>query len=378
MPTQTLILTGDINLMNVGPGDNPFVNVRDELRSANLVFSNLECSLYNPPHGQSIEQEGFFADPEIGGAALIDAGIGAVGIANNVNYGEAPIRASIAQLDRLGIPHTGAGVNRKAANAPIIVERDGVRYGFLQRSSVYWATNHEAGDEDTGIAVIMGHTAYHVPMYRDRRGMAPFNRPGIPPRVVTWCDPEYLRTFAEEVAALRSQVDVLVASCHWGLQGEVFDYMTEIAHTAIDAGADIVMGHGPHNPLPVGYYKDKPIFYGLGSFCFHTGHEGIQHGDWVGLMIRAEIEDRKLARTAFQFVRHSAVNETVRCTVDEESKMLLKLSEASLAFGAKFEPDTQFVTVVPVGESGQARAPSTAAFVRRAPPPVPTRGDTPR
>ncbi|HTT80323.1 MAG TPA: CapA family protein, partial [Stellaceae bacterium] len=75
----------------------------------------------------------------------------------------------------------------------------------------------------------------------------------------------------------------------WGLGEEVLDYMTEIAHAAIDAGADIVIGHGPHYSLPVEIYRGKPIFYGLGSFSFHTGHGGRRHGDWIGIMATVEI-----------------------------------------------------------------------------------------
>ena len=55
--------------------------------------------------------------------------------------------ASIVRLDELGIAHTGAGANRALAGAPVILTRDGVRFGFLQRSSVYWPTNHEAGED---------------------------------------------------------------------------------------------------------------------------------------------------------------------------------------------------------------------------------------
>src|SRR5882757_8329179 len=74
----------------------------------------------------------------------------------------------IRRLDQLGIPHAGAGANLAAARAPVILERDGVRFGFLQRSSVYWPTNHEARKDATGIAVIRGHTAYHVPVFKTR------------------------------------------------------------------------------------------------------------------------------------------------------------------------------------------------------------------
>ena len=149
MPLQ-MILTGDVNLMNVDDPIVPFARVAPLFADADLVFSNLECCLYQPPSGHSFHNEGFFADPVIGGEALRQAGIAAVGIANNVNYGEAAILASIARLDALGIPHTGAGADLTVASAPAIIERAGLRFGFLQRSSVYWPTNHEAGPHDPG------------------------------------------------------------------------------------------------------------------------------------------------------------------------------------------------------------------------------------
>ena len=86
-----MILTGDVNLMNVADPAVPFALVRDEFRDADIVFSNLECCLYQPPSGHSVEHEGFFADPVVAGEALQSAGISAVGIANNVNYGAAAI-----------------------------------------------------------------------------------------------------------------------------------------------------------------------------------------------------------------------------------------------------------------------------------------------
>src|SRR5215813_2618592 len=125
-----LILTGDVNLMNVTDPAVPFAFVRDEFRAAGMVFANLECCLYRPPDEHSPENEGFFADPVVAGEALRSAGIQAVGIANNVNYGAAAITASIARLDRLGIAHTGAGVNRAAARAPVILELGDVRFGL--------------------------------------------------------------------------------------------------------------------------------------------------------------------------------------------------------------------------------------------------------
>src|SRR5207244_11164804 len=96
--------------------------------------------------------------------------------------------------------------------------------------------------------------------------------PGIPPESVTWADPGDLQRLEEDIAALRAAAGAVVCSFHWGLHQDVLRYMTEIAHRAIDAGADLVVGHGPHYSLPIEVYKEAPIFYGLGSFSFHTGH----------------------------------------------------------------------------------------------------------
>jgi poly-gamma-glutamate capsule biosynthesis protein CapA/YwtB (metallophosphatase superfamily) len=330
-----MILTGDVNLMNVTDPAVPFSLVRDEFHAADIVFSNLECCLYQRPAGHSVEHEGFFAHPTIAGEALQTGGIQAVGVANNVNYGEAAIMASLARLDELRVAHTGAGANRALAGAPATLTRNGVRFGFLQRSSVYWPTNHEAGEDTAGIAVIRGHTAYHAPMHGSR---PPANRPGIPPEIVTWADPVYLQRLEEDIAAVRGQAEVVVASFHWGLHKEVLHYMKEIAHRAIDAGADLVIGHGPHYSLPVEVYRGVPVFYGLGSFSFHTGHGGRQHGDWLGMMVRVSWDRGQIERAAFQFVRHDRHNRTVPCTLADEGAAFDELAQRSAALGAGLAP----------------------------------------
>jgi poly-gamma-glutamate capsule biosynthesis protein CapA/YwtB (metallophosphatase superfamily) len=340
-----LILTGDINLMGVDDASVPFVRIEADFNAADLVFSNLECCLYAPESRHSIDHEGFFADPMTGGAALTRANIGAVGIANNVNYGEAAITASIATLDRLGIPHTGAGPNRTAARQPAIVTRNDLRFGFLQRSSVYWPTNHEAADNATGIAVIRAHTAYQVPMHKIRPEIPPMNRPGLPPVILTWADPLYLRWLKEDIASLRNQADIVVVSCHWGLGREVLAYMTEIAHAAIDAGADVVIGHGPHHFLPVELYRGKPVFYGLGSFSFHTGHGGRRHGDWIGLLAEIELDGTALSRAAFRFVRHNDRNETIVTTPADEPAAVAEITAASAAFGVRIAAENKHLSI---------------------------------
>ncbi len=341
----SLILVGDVNLMNVDDPAVPFRRVSEAFASADAVFGNLECLLYHPPDGHSVEQEGFFADPAIAGEALKLGGFRALGLANNVNYGGAAILGSIAQLDRLGIAHTGAGENLAAARAPAIVDCGGLRVGVVQRSSVYWPTNHEAGRASAGIATLRGHTAYQVPAHKTRPEIPPMNRPGVPPIIVTWTDKAYLAAFAEDIATLRPQMDVVVASCHWGLGEELLDYMTEIAHAAIDAGADIVIGHGPHYSLPVEVYRGKPIFYGLGSFSFHTGHGGRRHGDWIGMMAQVDLAPRAVKQAGFRFVRHNDANETVLCPLASEGETLARLTDRASRTGTRLELLGDQVTV---------------------------------
>ena len=324
-----LILTGDINLMGVTDPSVPFARIGDVFAQADLIFGNLECCLYAPPGGHSVENEGFFADPVVGGEVLTRSGITAVGLANNVNYGEAAISASLARLDALGIAHTGAGANRSAARAPAFATCGELRVGFLQRSSVYWRTNHEATDTATGIAVIRANTAYQVPEERPLPGYVPMNRPGLPPVVLTWADPKYLAWLRADIEAARAQSDLVVVACHWGLDRDVLTYMRDIAHAAIDAGADIVLGHGPHHFLEVEIYEGRPILYGLGSFSFHTGHRGKKHGDWIGLMAEVEIEGGKPARIGLRFVRHNEANETVLLSPEQEPEATAELRHAS-------------------------------------------------
>ncbi len=63
---------------------------------------------------------------------------------------------------------------------------------------------------------------------------------------------------------------LILVQVHWGIEGEAIPTarQREIAHTAIDLGADLVMGHHPHVLQGLEEYKGKMIAYSLGNFCF--------------------------------------------------------------------------------------------------------------
>src|SRR4030095_7308837 len=94
---HVLMLTGDVNLMNVTDPKVPFALIGDTLRQADVLFGNLECCFHEPGAGHSIEREGFYAS-RASAQGLPIAGLRAIGHANNVN--------------------SGAGAHRSAPRAP--------------------------------------------------------------------------------------------------------------------------------------------------------------------------------------------------------------------------------------------------------------------
>lgn len=336
---STMILTGDVNLMGVEDTAVPFRRVKDTLAKADVVFCNLECCLYELPVARTMMPdelsgyEGFYAPPE-SGRALLAGGFHCVGNANNQNYGPEQILASNAHLDALGIPHVGTGPNRTAARAPAVVTRNGTRFGFLQRTSQYWPNNHEALEARGGVAVIKAYTAYQPVYYKD--GTLPPNRPGTPPKILTWCDPGYLDQFKQDVSGLKAQSDIVVSSHHMGHKGDILDFQVEIAHAAIDSGADVVIAHAEHYPLAIEVYKGKPIYYGLGSFCFIKSNKRYLKG-WVGMMARVTFDDKRVSRITFSLVRQNDDTVIVIRQAAQEAQALADIEKMSKRFNTKME-----------------------------------------
>ena len=117
----------------------------------------------------------------------------------------------------------------------------------------------------------------------------------------------------------------------------MLQYQKQIAHAAVDAGADLIMGHGVHAITPIEVYKGKPIFYGLGCFSFNEGHGGrdstFEAVDWLGLLARVTIEDKQVVQVTCVPVRHNKANETLIRSVADERDEMDKLVAASKKLG---------------------------------------------
>jgi len=286
----TLLLMGDTNIQDREDPGAAYKYVLPTLRAADVRFTNLEGAfagtskdpqILDIPHKRTWKHSA----PEMV-EGLIAAGIDGVGVANNVTYPWQALMRSLNVLEREKIGYTGGGKNLEEAHAPLIIKRKGVRLGFLQYAATVFPYNHEADINRPGIAGIRVYTSYQPPKNLDK--------PGQPPIVITMIDEQSLQRMVDDISGLRKKVDIVVVSYHWGVSNTTtpVDYQRELAHNAIDAGAHIVMGHGPHKYQPVEIYNGKPIFFSLGNFVF----------DWPnmrkspeGLLARAIIKKRTLA-----------------------------------------------------------------------------------
>ncbi|MBI3989167.1 MAG: CapA family protein [candidate division NC10 bacterium] len=239
----------------------PFAKIAHHFRQANIAFINLEGPLTS--RGRKLSKRfNFRADPR-SVASLILVGISVANLANNhvMDYGRIGLRDTIAALDRAGIVSFGAGETMQQARAGAVVERNGLRVGFL--GYVYLGP---ASSEPRVIHASMG-----------RPGGA-----GHPTSVET------LRTMvAEDLARLKPLVDLFVVSFHWGREGSFYpeDDQRLLARFTIDRGAHLVLGHHPHVLQGIEAYGGGIIAYSLGNLVF-GGNWDPQDKDSIILKVR--------------------------------------------------------------------------------------------
>jgi len=266
-----VMLTGDLILDEPGP-DAFFEPSRALLGSADLVVGHVEVPHTLRGTEQSTDVPAPPADPAHL-AALARAHVGVATLAGNHMHDAGPhgIADTVATLRGLGIATTGAGMNLAEARVPAIVERRGRRIGVLSYNAVGpregWATSRKPG-----CAYVKVLTHYEL----DHAS------PGGPPTVYTFCAPESLEAMAADIAALRPQVELLVVAFHKGVghvPARVEHYERELGRAAVDAGADVVVGHHAHLARGVELHRGKPVYHGLGNFVTVTRALSVQGND---------------------------------------------------------------------------------------------------
>jgi hypothetical protein len=216
-------------------GAHLFDGVRDYLLAADLAFLNLEGPLADTLPDKKCKPGSTscyaFRTPTRYTPALLNAGIDVVSLANNHAWDLGPEgqEATMQALDAVGIKHAG----RTGDIARMVVK--GLRVSLVAAHFGECCLN--INDLDSVSATIKAETA---------------------------------------------QADIVIFSFHAGAEGSTARHLTgetevawgetrgnplALAHVAVDAGADLVLGHGPHVLRAMEVYKERLIAYSLGNFC---------------------------------------------------------------------------------------------------------------
>lgn len=247
--TVTVIGVGDImmgsnypNAAGLPPneGKELMKEVAPVLQNADVTMGNLEGVLLDEGGTAKTCRDPkvcyVFRTPVSFVQNLLDAGFDLMSLANNHagDFGETGRKSSMKTLEQAGIKHAG-----QLSNPYTIIEKDGVTYGFTA--------------------------------FAPNSNCLPLND---------------LEGAKKIVAKLDSMADVVIVSFHGGAEGPQYQHVPrqselfhgenrgnvyQFAHTLIDAGADIIFGHGPHVTRAIEVYKNRFIAYSLGNFCTYSG-----------------------------------------------------------------------------------------------------------
>ena len=240
----TIIGVGDIMLGSNYPSDllpkndaNILENTQDILQNADITVGNLEGTLFDtggtPKSCDNPNVCYAFRMPSKYGKYLKQAGFDYLSIANNHSndFGQTGIKETIQNLNNLNIKYSGI----KVIAENTILEKNGKKFGFVS-----FAPNSTT---------------------------------------VKLNDYNYAKKLISE---LKSKVDIVIVMFHGGAEGAGAEHITrgheifhgedrgnvyEFAHFAIDNGADIVFGQGPHVTRAIELYKNKFISYSGGNFA---------------------------------------------------------------------------------------------------------------
>jgi poly-gamma-glutamate synthesis protein (capsule biosynthesis protein) len=222
----------------------PLKPLAKRLAAAEITVGNFESTLSrsgSPTQGG----DSFAASPRVT-SGLRAAGFDLLSLANNHagDYGDRALRQTLARFAKAKIDTVGAGQDLAAARRPVIMERDGVRVGFLAVDSI-------------------GETPAAT---RTRAGT---NRLNMPPRTGP-LDRAALRRITSDIRALDERVDVVIVLTHWGTQ---YTHRPEssqrlAARAFADAGADLVIGGHPHWVQGWEMAGSAVVVHSLGNFVF--------------------------------------------------------------------------------------------------------------
>jgi poly-gamma-glutamate synthesis protein (capsule biosynthesis protein) len=214
--------------------DYPFAATAAILRGSDIAVGNLETPIARKGMEFTGKKYRFKADPKAA-AAIRKAGFSVLTLANNhiMDFGAQGLTETRQHLKKEQLLFTGAGRNLAEARLPALVEKNGRKIAFLAYSLTHPAEFY-AGPAKPGAA------------------------------------PGYPHVFLEDIKKAKSRAEYVVVSFHWGAECATSpkSYQVNVARMAVDAGADVVVGHHPHVLQGIERYKGRLILYSLGNYAF--------------------------------------------------------------------------------------------------------------
>ena len=299
----TMLTFGDVNLGRAvgqellkGNVEYPFRHVNDSLAKADIVFVNLESQL-SEQNGETQHPKYnlIFCGPPVGAVSLREAHVTVVSTANNhaYDYGRRALRETIVNLDSAGIAFVGTSIDSVQAFAPAVLERSGIRIGFLAY---------------TQFMNFKGPWVGHVALFSASR-------------------------VAEDIAALRTIADFVVVSYHGGSEyvDRPPDAVKRDFRIIAEAGADLVVGHHPHYVQGIEWHNKTLLFYSLGNFVFYQPQlEWTQMGLGVEFVLVRHDSTVTIDRARLMAVR-AGLQPAFSLSAGEEQSFFQRLRKLSLA-----------------------------------------------
>ncbi|QRM32831.1 CapA family protein [Microvirga sp. VF16] len=308
----TLALTGDsiIQRRLLSKTDPEVTPLYDLIRQADAAFTNLEV-LPNDYRGDPALDSGgsHFGAPSWILDELVEAGFNLFATATNhsLDYSISGLEYALDQLDDRKLCHAGCGRNLEEARRVSYFTTPSATIGMVACASTF-ARGQQASRQThamqgrPGLNPLRVENIYQVLPeqleqikkialdlgieqlrrldidlgfgYEAPADVFPFNgmnfRAGDYPKYLQQANKQDLQEILLWVEEARRMSDIVLVSIHTHEIGEreedPAELMTEFAYAAIDAGADVIVGHGPHVLRGLEIYKQKPIFHGLGNF----------------------------------------------------------------------------------------------------------------
>ena len=269
--------------------DLVFTDFKKEFEGNDLNIVDLECPLTE--RTKTIHKTGphLKASPKAL-EALKFAGVHAVAMANNhiKDYGDEALLETMQFCHDAGIQTVGVGAGWEHARKPLLVDAKGVRVAILNITENEWSNTH--GDE-----------------------------PGA--------NPLDLVTNFNDIRKAKEQNDFVIIIYHGG--NEFYELpsprLKETLRFFVDAGANAVVAHHTHIVSGYEVYKQAPIFYSLGNFCFDW--PGQRNSFWnIGFGVRLKlVKELQITFDILPFKQNGDLAGIQRLTEQEHKKFELNL-----------------------------------------------------